>query len=173
MSKDELSKQCNYKQNNENKDVPWTEETNDIDYEPMDFVEPKQCKGLPVIINGEHIKSLHSRIFVPMHWTLIPPWFSDTQDWSATTYNARIENLTLSKIYNSCLNDGKRCIVVMEGFYEIKKKTSSEEVFYLKSFNKSLLKAAGLFSILKKKNVNIITLCSKTNMHTFLKIQEI
>ena len=79
----------------------------------------------------------------------------DISEWSASTYNARIENLQESKVYSPNFFQGKRCIVIMEGFYEIKKKSSGDETYYVKSTDKSLLKAAGIFSIVQNGKVKI------------------
>lgn len=41
-------------------------------------------------------------------------------DHGLSTNNCRIENITTSKLYNKPLTEGKRCIIVCEGFYEWK-----------------------------------------------------
>lgn len=71
------------------------------------------------------------------------------------THNARLENLNESKTYSTSLKEGKRCIVVMEGFFEYKKSGSQPaEVYYLQSQENQLLKAAGLFNLTKLENVS-------------------
>ena len=61
-------------------------------------------------------------------------------------------------MYNTVLNEGKRCIVVMDGFFEYKKINDflGTEVYYLRSSqDNTVLKAAGLFSTTKRDNVII------------------
>lgn len=78
------------------------------------------------------------------------------KDWKALTHNARVENLNESKIYSASLSEGKRCVVVMEGFFEYKKSGSQPaEVYYLQSPENHLLKAAGLFNTIKRENVRL------------------
>lgn len=58
-------------------------------------------------------------------------------------------------MYSSALNSGKRCVVVLEGFYEFKKSGSQPaDVYYFQSPNDELLKVAGLFSTLKLESVS-------------------
>lgn len=81
----------------------------------------------------------------------------DLKEWKALTHNARIENLNESKLYSASLSEGKRCVVVMEGFYEYKKTGSQPaEVYYLHSPQDNLLKAAGLFATMKRENVSFL-----------------
>lgn len=78
----------------------------------------------------------------------------DIKKWQTTTHNARVENLFESKIYSASLSAGKRCVVVMEGFFEYKKiDYGPSEVYFLQSPDNSLLKAAGLFATLKTEQV--------------------
>ncbi|KAJ8683927.1 hypothetical protein QAD02_019719 [Eretmocerus hayati] len=160
LSKSELSKKCSYEKNNIVREVEWNS-NNSIDYHPSSSLQPKDS-GLPVIIDGKHLQSSEDRLFCPMYWSLIPPWHKGAlEEWGATTHNARLENLSESKIYSSSLREGKRCVVVMEGFYEFKKTGSQPaEVYYLHSMDNELLKAAGLFSTLKRENGETLYTCT-------------
>lgn len=75
MSKEQLSKKCAYKKNNEQRDVPWSTNSNNfVDYHPSTTLQPKDT-GLPVIIDGKHLQSPETRLFCPMYWSLVPPWY--------------------------------------------------------------------------------------------------
>ncbi|OXU26817.1 hypothetical protein TSAR_005048 [Trichomalopsis sarcophagae] len=161
LSKEQLSKQCAYKKDNLDHEVSWSKNSNFVDYHPSTMLQPKNT-GLPVIINGKHLQSTDSRIFCPMYWSLIPPWYKgDLNDWNALTHNARVENLKESKIYSASLSEGKRCVVVMEGFFEYKKSGSQPAgVYYLQSLENHLLKAAGLFNTIKRENGETLYSCT-------------
>lgn len=86
--------------------------------------------------------------------------------WDSKTHNARIENLKQSKIYSAALDEGKRCVVVMEGFYEYHKPSPENpaDVYFLQSQkNDSLLRAAGLFSLVKNNEVLVGVITFLTN----------
>src|SRR5689334_8012591 len=52
-----------------------------------------------------------------MRWGLIPPYVRNLSDFKASTFNARAEGILSSKIYIGPFKN-KRCIVVVNGFYE-------------------------------------------------------
>ncbi|XP_058793685.1 abasic site processing protein HMCES [Phymastichus coffea] len=161
LSKAELGKKCAYKKNNIEQDVLWNTNGNFVDYQQSDILRPKDT-GLPVIVDGKHLQSSESRLFCPMYWSLVPSWFKgDLHEWQATTHNARVENLNQSKIYSASVNEGKRCVVVMEGFFEFKKTGQGPaEVYFLQSPDNNLLKAAGLFSTVKTKKGVTLNTCT-------------
>ncbi|XP_014225365.1 embryonic stem cell-specific 5-hydroxymethylcytosine-binding protein isoform X1 [Trichogramma pretiosum] len=164
IAKNELSKKCSYKKNDQEHEVPWSTKYICVDYQPSNFIQPKNYAGLPVIVNGKHLSSEEDQIFCPMFWSLVPSSFNeDLQKWDCKTHNARIENLKQSKIYSAALGEGKRCVVVMEGFYEYHKPSPDRpaDVYFLQSQkNDQLLKAAGLFTLVKNTNGNIIPTCT-------------
>lgn len=105
---------------------------------------------------------------------MIPRWHSgDYKKHGLTTNNARLETLVTSKLYNPCLNRGKRCVIPMEGFYEWstvnpKQKSSERPAYFIymqqedgiKVENKStwtsnnirLMFVAGLFDVWHDSN---------------------
>lgn len=73
---------------------------------------------------------------------------------SASTHNGRLEGLDTSKLYGKPFSQGKRCAVVINGFYEWKtdKQTGKKQPYYMykKSaddlpIEKQVLNLAGLF----------------------------
>ncbi|XP_050424764.1 abasic site processing protein HMCES [Adelges cooleyi] len=77
----------------------------------------------PVLVSGEDFESCESRVLAPMVWGMIPPWHKGKiNDHGLTTNNCRVESLTTSKLFQTPLTEGKRCVVVCEGFYEWKSK---------------------------------------------------
>ena len=53
-----------------------------------------------------------------MKWGLIPNFAQNESDWRKNTFNARAERLTSSNLWNRCIGRNRRCIVVLQGFYE-------------------------------------------------------
>ena len=55
-----------------------------------------------------------------MRWGLIPSWVKRIEDFKATTFNARAENLLQSKVYATPFKK-RRCLIAVDGYYEWKK----------------------------------------------------
>lgn len=78
----------------------------------------------PIIVSAKHFKDSNlqegesSTVTLPALWSLIPSWHSGDKPHGLTTNNARLENLSTSKVYKPLLDRGKRCVIPVEGFYE-------------------------------------------------------
>jgi putative SOS response-associated peptidase YedK len=78
-----------------------------------------------------------NRTILPALWSIIPKWHKgDYRKHGLTTNNARLEGLTDSKLYKPLLDHGKRCVMVIEGFYEWqttnpKAKSSERSVYFV------------------------------------------
>ncbi|XP_051172204.1 abasic site processing protein HMCES isoform X2 [Leptopilina boulardi] len=89
---------------------------------------------LPILISGSHLNNENERILYPMLWGMIPPWNQgDYKKHKLSTHNARIEDLENSKMYMPPLRNGKRCIAIVEGFYEWKRDESLKQPYYIYS----------------------------------------
>lgn len=65
------------------------------------------------------------RCIVPMLWGMVPRWHKgDPKKHGLTTINCRLESINgsgdHSKLYETPLKQGKRCVVLCEGYYEFK-----------------------------------------------------
>ncbi|XP_050524544.1 abasic site processing protein HMCES isoform X2 [Daktulosphaira vitifoliae] len=135
----------------------------------------------PILISGEKFEETSTRIIAPMVWGMIPPWHKGSlSDHGLSSNNCRIENITTSKLYEKPLIEGKRCVVICEGFYEWQTISSSKkkpyfiyssqekEIYEKKNWEcaqwsenlgwqgPSLLKLAGLYNKWKSLNGDII-----------------
>lgn len=80
----------------------------------------------PVLISGSHLSDKSSkRCLTPMLWGLIPRWHKgDPKKHGLSTSNCRIEGVRnldskgCSKLYARPLREGKRCVIICEGYYE-------------------------------------------------------
>lgn len=51
-----------------------------------------------------------------MRWGLVPSWAKEEKQ--QFTFNAKVERLLASNMWNRCFRKGRRCIVVLQGFFE-------------------------------------------------------
>ncbi len=84
------------------------------------------------------------RVGKVMRWGLLPPWVKKLEDFKATTFNARAEGLLESKIYKSPFKK-KRCIIVVNGFYEWRQEGKSKQPYYFTPAEGGTLALAGLW----------------------------
>lgn len=137
-----LSRACQYKDSSgKYQQVPWVpSKIEDIQYNPSCNMGPRSV--LPILISGSHINDENERILCPMLWGMIPPWNQgDYKKHKLSTHNARIEDLGNSKMYMPPLRHGKRCVAVLEGFYEWKRSGSSKQPYYIYAKQRDNIKA--------------------------------
>ncbi|CAH8652849.1 unnamed protein product [Heterobilharzia americana] len=108
-----------------------------------------------------------------MRWGLIPAFIHGDSTFKFHTFNARIESLLEKRTYNLSMQECKRCVVVVQGFYEWKTMDTKKQPFYFRpSDPEKLLMMAGLFAYNHEKQMysySIITTNSKgimTDVHT-------
>jgi putative SOS response-associated peptidase YedK len=93
-------------------------------------------QSLPVLLlkkqidkNCDNNKEL--RIISEMRWGLVPDWHkSDINQFKFKTINCRLESIKEKKTYSVPLLKGKRCVVLVEGFFNIKKLITNHFIFY-------------------------------------------
>ncbi|VDP75120.1 unnamed protein product [Schistosoma mattheei] len=82
-----------------------------------------------------------------MRWGLIPAFIHGDSTSTFHTFNARIESLLDKRSYKCSFQEGKRCVVVVQGFYEWKVGIKKKQPFYFCPSNPDkLLMMAGLFA---------------------------
>ncbi|KAK4229304.1 hypothetical protein QBC38DRAFT_359732 [Podospora fimiseda] len=112
--------------------------TNSAIQEPSSFGEDKETSS-----NSRPQYKLQS-----MKWGLIPFWTKRNPDYAAVlkTINCRDDSLAQPGGMWNTMKKGKRCIVVVEGFYEWLKKGPKEKVpHYVKRKDGKLMLLAGLW----------------------------
>ncbi|XP_043463459.1 abasic site processing protein HMCES [Leptopilina heterotoma] len=129
-----LSRACQYKDSSgKYRQAPWIPSKNeDIEYKPSCNKGPRSV--LPILMSGSQINNENERILCPMMWGMIPPWTQgDYKKHRLSTHNARLEDLENSKMYMPPLRHGKRCVAIVEGFYEWKRDGMSKQPYYIYS----------------------------------------
>jgi putative SOS response-associated peptidase YedK len=94
----------------------------------------------PILVSSKHFdeeEDSANRTIMPALWSLIPRWHKgDYKKHGLTTNNARRETIETSKLYRPLLEKGKRCVMLIEGFYEwkttdTKAKSSERQVYFI------------------------------------------
>jgi putative SOS response-associated peptidase YedK len=87
------------------------------------------------------------RIIEKMVWGLIPRWAKD-RGGGYSTFNARCETVTTMASFKAPWREGKRCLVITEGFYEwkkSKKNPKNKQPYAIAKANAKLTVLAGLW----------------------------
>lgn len=176
LNPEEVVCACKYKKNDEVTVPTYRNEFNlNKKYKPSINLSPTLL--CPIIISSKHFDNdadSSERTIIPALWSIIPRWHKgDFRKHGLTTNNARVEGIEKSKLYKPLLTSGKRCVMIVEGFYEwqtvdTKLKSSERPVYYIympqedekikiedkggKSDNIKLLHVAGLFDIWHDEN---------------------
>lgn len=110
------------KSDSEWKTPSWRQEYNcGRQYQPSYNLAPTDIT--PVLVSAKHFDDeadSGDRIVVPMLWGMIPPWHKgiDYRKHGLTTNNCRLETMLQSKLYKPAFDQGQRCVILVEGFYE-------------------------------------------------------
>lgn len=78
-----------------------------------------------------------------MRWGLVPRWTKDLEDLKASTFNARSETIEEKPTFAAPFLEGKRCLVLANGYYEWRK--SDKKPFYFTPKDGSIMAFAGLW----------------------------
>ncbi|XP_075984823.1 abasic site processing protein HMCES [Anticarsia gemmatalis] len=122
LKREQVQCACSYKPRNTDlyTQPQWLPEHNaGKEYTPSYNIVPTDIT--PIIVSSSRFKNVaeSSRVLKPMMWGIIPPWHKgDYKTHNLSTNNCRLENIRSSKLYSPILNDGGRCVIVAEGFYE-------------------------------------------------------
>lgn len=91
-------------------------------YEPSYNVAPTDLT--PVLVSKHHLTEektdFAKRSLIPMMWGIVPRWHhkADYRNHGFHTNNVRLEGVMESRIFKQPLLEGKRCVVLCDGFYE-------------------------------------------------------
>lgn len=112
----------------------WRESASGMNYRPSVNLAPTDVS--PVLVNASHFNYEENEpVIYPMMWGMIPPWHKgDIKTHGLSTNNCRLENMNNSKLYSPAFSNGKRCVVLCEGFYEwqtTKKDCPTKQPYYI------------------------------------------
>src|ERR1700674_4717149 len=82
------------------------------------------------------------RISEVMRWGLLPRWAKDVKI-GYSTFNARADTIASKRAFRDAWREGRRCLVVTNGFYEWRK--SDKQPFAVAKADDDLMVIAGLW----------------------------
>ena len=63
-----------------------------------------------------------------MRWGLVPSYFKNLPEtFNLHTFNCRSDRIIKSKIFKSCFNKGRRCVIIVEGYFEWKQISATKQ----------------------------------------------
>ncbi len=115
------------------------------DFQPSWNVAPTHQHPIMVNKNGKQIVKM-------MQWGLIPSWAKES---SKILINARSESLAEKAAFRNLLQE-RRCLVLLDGYYEWK--SDSRQPYYIYGENREILLVAGLWDTYQNGlNYTIVT----------------
>jgi putative SOS response-associated peptidase YedK len=114
-----------------------TGEIPDLGVEPRFNIAPTQL--VPVV----RLSGREGRRLDLLRWGLVPSWAKDPAIGNKLI-NARVESAAEKPAFRAAF-DARRCLVVVDGFYEWQRQGRTKQPFHLRSKNGELLAMAGLW----------------------------
>uniref|UniRef100_A0A224Y3B3 Abasic site processing protein HMCES n=1 Tax=Rhipicephalus zambeziensis TaxID=60191 RepID=A0A224Y3B3_9ACAR len=103
-------------------------------YEPSYNIAPRSY--CPVLVNNSKLDDNRQpkRVLTAMKWGLVPNWhYGNPMNFNLNTFNCRVESCSYRRCYKPAIAQGRRCVVVAEGYYEWKQPSSgsAKEPFFI------------------------------------------
>ncbi|OON23767.1 hypothetical protein X801_00317, partial [Opisthorchis viverrini] len=158
LDKNTICQRCTLNPSSSNKPLlpRWDDKRSGHKYVPSYNLAPG-C-FTPVLVLGKFVGAESIVAIQPMYWGLVPSFAPKESSASFATSNARIESLLQKPTYGSSMRQGKRCVVLAQGFYEWKTTDGRKQPYYVyPSDPKKLLMMAGVFAFHEQKQVVLTT----------------
>ena len=110
----------------------------DLGTEPRFNIAPTQLVPVVRLLSGREGRRLDL-----LRWGLVPSWAKDPAIGSKLI-NARVESVADKPAFRTAF-DARRCLVVVDGFYEWRREGRTKQPFHLRSESGELLVMAGLW----------------------------
>ena len=127
LTKESISYATAYKDSStgERQVCQWVKDSGDQSYEPNFNQTSGHC--LPVLVSGKSLAAKSAegndssgRLLCAMRWGLRPHWIQSNENSPINPINCRFETMAQKKMFSSALKNGRRCVVVVDGFFEWK-----------------------------------------------------
>ncbi|KAF8570120.1 hypothetical protein P879_03756 [Paragonimus westermani] len=155
LDKDAICKRCSLNPTSSAGTVipKWTNFNAKHQYVPSYNIAPGSFT--PILTLGTTVRCPSFKAVIqPMRWGLVPSFTRDDSAGAFATSNARIESLLVKPTYGNAMRQGKRCVVLAQGFYEWKSVNGRKQPYYISpSDPKRLLMMAGVFSYHEQKQL--------------------
>ena len=73
-------------------------------------------------------------VIQPMHWGLVPHWSKDAKSTGYSMINARSDGILSKNSFKRPLEKGRRCVVLVDGYYEWQTSSDGKKQPYFISF---------------------------------------
>jgi putative SOS response-associated peptidase YedK len=94
-----------------------------------------------------------------LRWGLIPH-YADPDEWDRLLINARAETVDTAGAFKHAFNDGFRCLIVADGFYEWKATDKGKQPFWIHRPEREPFAFAGLWARSLRKDGSKLYSCS-------------
>jgi putative SOS response-associated peptidase YedK len=94
-----------------------------------------------------------------LRWGLVPH-YADPDEWKRLLINARAETVDTAGAFKHAFNDGFRCLVVADGFYEWQKTEKGKQPFWIHRPDREPFAFAGLWARSLRKNGEKLYSCT-------------
>ncbi|KAF5398596.1 Embryonic stem cell-specific 5-hydroxymethylcytosine-binding protein [Paragonimus heterotremus] len=154
LDKDTICKRCCLNPTSVGPVIPkWINFNAKHQYVPSYNIAPGSFTPILTLGSTVHCPSFKA-VIQPMRWGLVPSFARDDSATAFATSNARVESLLVKPAYGSAMRQGKRCVVLAQGFYEWKSVNDRKQPYYIfPSDPKQLLMMAGVFSFHEQKQL--------------------
>ncbi|MBN3301657.1 HMCES protein, partial [Amia calva] len=134
LAPDELSRASWYRDRSGRRRRPQWREGDAEKYRPS-YNRSPQSLG-PVLLSHRHFNKdapVDECVLALMRWGLVPAWFrdSDPKALQFSTSNCRSESILQKKSYKEPLLQGRRCVVLVDGFYEWRRQEKDKQPFFI------------------------------------------
>lgn len=144
LNKASLLHACQYQDSTGRYSNPkWVELNSRGGYVPSYNISPRAYH--PVLLSSVHLprgvrsrsgkcyqEGGHRHMMSPMRWGLVPSWFADEpQNFSFDTFNGRLESCLDRRSFKGAIAAERRCVVVVEGFFEWKEEKNDRLPYYV------------------------------------------
>ncbi|KAM6344115.1 abasic site processing protein HMCES isoform 1-T1 [Alca torda] len=90
----------------------------------------------PVLLSRRHLQQdadSSERVLMDMRWGLVPSWFKkdDPSKMQFNTSNCRSDTMLKKSSYKGALLQGKRCVVLADGFYEWQQQSGGKQPYFI------------------------------------------
>lgn len=94
-----------------------------------------------------------------LRWGLVPH-YADPDEWKRLLINARAETVDSAGAFKHAFNDGFRCLIVADGFYEWKATDRGKQPFWIHRPDREPFAFAGLWARSRRKDGESLHSCA-------------
>lgn len=174
----EIADACSYRGRNNEVQKPTWKGNGSKTYNGSYNKGPKSCSPILLQNRLQHSgtnEELSERIIMPMQWGMVPSWHKgDPKKFNFNMINCRCDTITEKKSFAKALENGQRCVVLAEGFYEWHAENGNKQPYYIQlkdsitphlQFNKEIENEEDGSCQTKKSGKQLLTMAGLFDKH--------